>query len=160
MIKLGGKIRVQFGRRKELPFSLEYLRMKAILTAINKAPVKTGALRDSIYGRFGKTFFELGATAPYADYQESGTSPYLIRLKNKGRRFVRVPIMTPNGLIFRTLTSKSNWYHPGIKPKGFLKAGIEAIEDEFYRLAVEHVVREMIQGFRENYYYEEIKVFK
>ena len=38
-----------------------------------RCPVRTGRLRDSIYARVQDWVLELGATAPYAVYQELGT---------------------------------------------------------------------------------------
>jgi HK97 gp10 family phage protein len=38
-----------------------------------RCPVRTGRLRDSIYARVHDLILELGATAPYAVYQELGT---------------------------------------------------------------------------------------
>ena len=45
--------------------------MKNIARA--RCPVRTGRLRDSIYARVKDWVLELGATAPYAIYQELGT---------------------------------------------------------------------------------------
>jgi len=45
--------------------------MKNIARA--RCPIRTGRLRDSIYARVGDWILELGATAPYAVYQELGT---------------------------------------------------------------------------------------
>ena len=41
--------------------------------ARERCPVKTGRLRDSIYATVQDWTLELGATAPYAIYQELGT---------------------------------------------------------------------------------------
>jgi len=41
--------------------------------ARERCPVRTGRLRDSIYARVQDWILELGATAPYAVYQELGT---------------------------------------------------------------------------------------
>jgi len=38
-----------------------------------RCPVRTGRLRDSIYAKVENWVLELGATAPYAVYQELGT---------------------------------------------------------------------------------------
>lgn len=38
-----------------------------------RCPVRTGRLRDSIYAKVHDWILELGATAPYAVYQEFGT---------------------------------------------------------------------------------------
>ena len=38
-----------------------------------RCPVRTGRLRDSIYARVQDWILQLGATAPYAIYQELGT---------------------------------------------------------------------------------------
>jgi len=38
-----------------------------------RCPVRTGRLRDSIYARVQNWILQLGATAPYAVYQELGT---------------------------------------------------------------------------------------
>jgi len=45
--------------------------MKNIARA--RCPVRTGRLRDSIYAKVRDWILELGATAPYAVYQELGT---------------------------------------------------------------------------------------
>jgi len=45
--------------------------MKNIARA--RCPVRTGRLRDSIYARVQDWILQLGATAPYAIYQELGT---------------------------------------------------------------------------------------
>ena len=45
--------------------------MKNIARA--RCPVRTGRLRDSIYARVRDWILELGATAPYAVFQELGT---------------------------------------------------------------------------------------
>jgi len=45
--------------------------MKNIARA--RCPVRTGRLRDSIYAKVQNWFLQLGATAPYAIYQELGT---------------------------------------------------------------------------------------
>ena len=45
--------------------------MKNIARA--RCPVRTGRLRDSIYAKVRDWILELGATAPYAIYQELGT---------------------------------------------------------------------------------------
>jgi len=45
--------------------------MKNIARA--RCPVRTGRLRDSIYAKVQDWILELGATAPYAIYQELGT---------------------------------------------------------------------------------------
>jgi len=45
--------------------------MKNIARA--RCPVRTGRLRDSIYARVQDWILQLGATAPYAVYQELGT---------------------------------------------------------------------------------------
>ena len=42
-------------------------------TARARCPVRTGRLRDSIYARVRDWILQLGATAPYAIYQELGT---------------------------------------------------------------------------------------
>ena len=41
--------------------------------ARERCPVRTGRLRDSIYARVQDWMLQLGATAPYAIYQELGT---------------------------------------------------------------------------------------
>jgi HK97 gp10 family phage protein len=41
--------------------------------ARERCPVRTGRLRDSIYARVQDWILQLGATAPYAIYQELGT---------------------------------------------------------------------------------------
>jgi len=43
------------------------------MTARHLAPVKTGRLRDSIYSRVEDWLLKLGATVPYAQFQEFGT---------------------------------------------------------------------------------------
>ncbi len=45
--------------------------MKNIARA--RCPVRTGRLRDSIYAKVRDSILQLGATAPYAIYQELGT---------------------------------------------------------------------------------------
>ena len=45
--------------------------MKNIVRA--RCPVRTGRLRDSIYAKVRDGILQLGATAPYAVYQELGT---------------------------------------------------------------------------------------
>jgi HK97 gp10 family phage protein len=42
-------------------------------TAKARCPVRTGRLRDSIYAKVRDWILQLGATAPYAIYQELGT---------------------------------------------------------------------------------------
>jgi len=42
-------------------------------TARAKCPVRTGRLRDSIFAKVADWIIRLGATAPYAVYQEFGT---------------------------------------------------------------------------------------
>ena len=42
-------------------------------TARARCPVRTGRLRDSIYAKVQDWILKLGATAPYAIYQEFGT---------------------------------------------------------------------------------------
>jgi HK97 gp10 family phage protein len=42
-------------------------------TARARCPVRTGRLRDSIYAKVRDWILQLGATAPYAIYQELGT---------------------------------------------------------------------------------------
>ncbi|NIV92224.1 hypothetical protein GWN42_05335 [candidate division KSB1 bacterium] len=42
-------------------------------TARARCPVRTGRLRDSIYAKVRGWIIKLGATAPYAVYQEFGT---------------------------------------------------------------------------------------
>lgn len=41
--------------------------------ARSRCPVRTGRLRDSIYAKVRDWILQLGATAPYAIYQELGT---------------------------------------------------------------------------------------
>lgn len=41
--------------------------------ARSRCPVRTGRLRDSIYAKVRDWILQLGATAPYAVYQELGT---------------------------------------------------------------------------------------
>jgi HK97 gp10 family phage protein len=59
------KLRVQ----EALQFEAEA--MKNIARA--RCPVRTGRLRDSIYAKVQDWILHLGATAPYAVYQEFGT---------------------------------------------------------------------------------------
>ena len=42
-------------------------------TARARCPIRTGRLRDSIYAKVQDWILQLGATAPYAIYQELGT---------------------------------------------------------------------------------------
>jgi len=148
MFKPTFKIKAVFGRIVEDFPLLPYFALKAKLTAISLAPEKTGYLKSTIYSRYGKTFFEVGATAPYAPYQESGVNPYILRLKYSPKKSVTVPIMTPKGLIFRTLTHQSNWFHPGIKPKHFIRRGIESVYDDVIKYAVEETINQYIRSVR------------
>ena len=52
--------------------------------ARERCPVRTGRLRDSIYAKVRDGILQLGATAPYAIYQELGTRHIMPRefLKN------------------------------------------------------------------------------
>lgn len=156
---IGSKVKVKIGKCREVPLDLSYFRLKALLKAKEYAPYRTGALRESIYAN---SFYSpstytitLGATAPYADYQERGVDPFLITTKSNKV----IPMMTPEGLIFRTLTPEKPWHHPGIKPKFFLQRAIADIEDDLVNAAIDHVVNEMVIGFREHYVYEQVEVY-
>lgn len=159
MIKPSFKIKTIYGQIVEGLPNIDLIALKAKLVAIQNAPEKTGYLKNSIYTRTGKTFFELGATAPYAPYQEEGVDPFVMSLKN-GKPFARIPIMTPQGLVFRTLTPKSVWKHSGIKGKHFIRKGIEAVEDEFFKYACEGILTELIRSIRMGIVREIVKEVK
>jgi HK97 gp10 family phage protein len=57
--------------------------------ARERCPVRTGRLRDSIYANVQDWILELGATAPYAIYQELGT------------RFIRPRAFLKNAVMLR-----------------------------------------------------------
>ena len=67
LIRLGEAMK----RKVHAAMEFEGEGMKNIARA--RCPVRTGRLRDSIYARVRDWILELGATAPYAIFQELGT---------------------------------------------------------------------------------------
>jgi HK97 gp10 family phage protein len=65
--------------QREIHRGLEQVGMEMHMTARHLAPVKTGRLRDSIYSRVEDWLLKLGATVPYAQFQEFGTRHFLGR---------------------------------------------------------------------------------
>ena len=65
--------RLDKGMKRKVHEAMEFEAeaMKNIARA--RCPVRTGRLRDSIYAKVRDWILQLGATAPYAIYQELGT---------------------------------------------------------------------------------------
>jgi HK97 gp10 family phage protein len=59
--------------RRQVRLALEQVGRDMHMDARRMCPVKTGRLRDSIFSRVEDWLLRLGATAPYAIYQELGT---------------------------------------------------------------------------------------
>jgi len=59
--------------QRDINRALNEVGIEMHVTARRLAPVKTGRLRDSIYCRVQDWLLRLGATVPYAAFQEFGT---------------------------------------------------------------------------------------
>lgn len=100
--------------------------------AMSLAPVKTGALRDSItISKPDALSAVIGPTRPYGLYQEMGTAsrgefggaPYVIRPKKPGGYLV----FTVNGK--KVITRKVT--HPGIPPHPYMRPAFERMLTPF-----------------------------
>lgn len=94
--------------------------------AMQFAPVKTGALRDSIHVTFtSATSADIGPTVPYGPYQEFGTGsrgefpgvPYLIRPRNA---------RTLSFVVDGKRVFASEVKHPGVPAKAYMRRGVVA----------------------------------
>jgi len=65
--------RLDEGMKRNVHEAMQFEAEAMVNTAIARCPVRTGRLRDSIYARVQDWVLQLGATAPYAIYQELGT---------------------------------------------------------------------------------------
>jgi phage gpG-like protein len=92
--------------------------------AMQFAPVKTGALRDSITVSFDSaTSATIGPRVPYGPYQEFGTgsrgefpgSPYLIRPKNAKR----LSFVADGKRVVTTQVT-----HPGVRAKAYMRRAV------------------------------------
>jgi HK97 gp10 family phage protein len=66
--------------RRHVRLALEQVGRDMHMDARRMCPVKTGRLRDSIFSRVEDWLVKVGATAPYAWYQEFGTTHFQGRL--------------------------------------------------------------------------------
>jgi len=62
--------------KRHVKNGLEQVGRDIHMDARRMAPVKTGRLRDSIFSQVNDFVLTVGATAPYARYQEFGTSRF------------------------------------------------------------------------------------
>jgi hypothetical protein len=92
--------------------------------AVQEAPVRSGALRKSIYAQVRGDKSTIRARAPYAGFVINGTPPHIIRAKGNALRFE-----IGGRVVFARSVN-----HPGTKPNDFFSRALEAerkrIEDE------------------------------
>ena len=65
--------RLDDGMKRNVHDAMEFEAEAMKNAARARCPVRTGRLRDSIYAKVRDWIIQLGATAPYAIYQELGT---------------------------------------------------------------------------------------
>jgi HK97 gp10 family phage protein len=77
-------IRLDEGMKRKVHEAMQFEAEAMKNVARARCPVRTGRLRDSIYAKVRDGILQLGATAPYAIYQELGTRHIMPRefLKN------------------------------------------------------------------------------
>lgn len=80
------------------------------------APVRTGALRDSIQKFETEDGVKVGPTAPYAVFVEEGTAPHMIYPVNARC----LAFMAGGRMVFTAYVS-----HPGTKPQPFVRYAAE-----------------------------------
>ena len=86
-----------------------------------RAPVRTGRLRDSIrVARIGR-FRLVGPTVPYAPYVEFGTRPHVIRPRRARALRFEVEGRTVFAMYVR---------HPGFRGRFFVRRSVEAVMRE------------------------------
>lgn len=106
-------------REKVVPRALKELSNMAYYEMRARAPVKTGALRNSIIQKDSNTKIEVAPTAAHAPFVLLGTRPHIIRPVNA--RVLRWE--DSSGIHF------ANWvFHPGTKANDFVTATAEAIQ--------------------------------
>lgn len=93
-----------------------------------KAPVRTGRLRQSVTIRFGVESIDVGPTVEYAPFVEYGTKPHIIF-----PRFRRALRFTAGG---ETIFAK-RVFHPGFPGRFFVRSAHEEFLDEAPRFAGE-----------------------
>ncbi|MEM3463614.1 MAG: HK97 gp10 family phage protein [Candidatus Bathyarchaeia archaeon] len=101
-------------------------------TMRQKAPVRTGFLRDSIIIRKNRNWVEVGPTANYAPYVEFGTRPHIIEPVHASVLAFEIG----GGTVFARRV-----HHPGFPGRFFVKSTkeeclpkIQAIVKEMYQL--------------------------
>lgn len=113
--------------------------------AVTKAPIRTGALRESISVHYGRLSATIGPGVEYGVYQEFGTAsmgefggqPYVIRPKN-GKYLV----FTING---RKVFAKKVT-HPGVKPKYYMRGALESVLQPFIEELAEIGALKIVKG--------------
>ncbi len=100
--------------------------------ARNRAPVRTGRLRDSItLRRAGDSTYIVEATAPYAGYVEYGSRPHTI----EPRRARALRIEADGRTVYAQRV-----HHPGSAPRPFWRPALERVRGDAARIIARLVV--------------------
>lgn len=99
----------------------------AVMKARSKAPVRTGALRNSITGRVIGDTITISATAPYARWQEEGRGPMNFNLPSSGgKSFYRFT----GPYEFEPGEAHESFVHPGYEAQNFMSETLDEIAEE------------------------------
>lgn len=99
----------------------------AVQKARSKAPVRTGALRNSITGRVNGDTITISASAPYARYQEEGAGPMNFDLPTSGgRMFYRFT----GPYDYEPGEAHESFVHPGFEAQNFMADTLDEIAEE------------------------------
>lgn len=100
----------------------------AVQKARSKAPVRTGALRNSISGQVSGTKITITALAPHAKYQESGSGPIYMPVPTRSGKTIR--IFQPGTYDYPPGEAYRSFMHPGYEAQNFMAETADEIAEE------------------------------